>query len=251
MDGGRQIGVRLRLQAIGQGTIMALEPFYVAQQLMEGTGIRGVALFVRHGETAWNCEGRVMGNNPVELNDRGRAQVEAVAQLLCSIKPTLIVTSPLVRARQSAEIIANRFDRVEIIEEPQIAEVQYGRWEGMTYPELISDSDYLSYRQSPLDTLAPGGETVRGVQRRGVEAVNRFLSANSDCRVVFVSHGDIIRTVLCHLIGLELDHFHRIRIDNATLSAVQVAGKFAELKFLNLLPDPGRAFVSPFPIRKT
>jgi broad specificity phosphatase PhoE len=64
-----------------------------------------------------------------------------------------------------------------------------------------------------------------------------------------VSHGDIIRTVLCHFLAMELRHFRRIRVDNAALSAVQVAGEFAEVKFLNIIPDIERTFVAPFPVR--
>jgi broad specificity phosphatase PhoE len=154
------------------------------------------------------------------------------------------------RARQSAEIIAAGLGGVEIVEEPEIAEVLYGRWEGMTYHELIEDPHYLEYRKSPIEHPTPGGETIPEVQARGVTAVARALAANADRRILFVSHGDIIRTVLCHFMGLELKFFHRIRVDNATFSALQIAGNFAELKFLNLLPDPGRAFVSPFSTAK-
>jgi broad specificity phosphatase PhoE len=84
------------------------------------------------------------------------------------------------------------------------------------------------------------------VQSRGVEAVRRAIANNSGRRILFVSHGDIIRTVLCHFMRLELAHFRRIRVDNAAFSSFQLMGDFAELKFLNLLPDPARAFVAPF-----
>ncbi|MBV8451042.1 MAG: histidine phosphatase family protein, partial [Deltaproteobacteria bacterium] len=56
---------------------MALGPFYVAQKLSEANTLRGTAILMRHGETRWNREGRVMGRNPVELSENGRAQVEA------------------------------------------------------------------------------------------------------------------------------------------------------------------------------
>jgi broad specificity phosphatase PhoE len=61
-----------------------------------------------------------------------------------------------------------------------------------------------------------------------------------------VSHGDIIRTVLCHFMRLGLENFRRIRIDNATFFGIQIAGDFAEIKFLNLTSDPARLFQSPF-----
>lgn len=225
---------------------MALGPFYVAQKLMDTKGAHGTAILMRHGETAWNKQGRVMGRHPVELTEHGRAQVAATAQLASSIKPDLIVTSPLVRARQSAEILAAGLGGVEILEEADIAEVLYGRWEGMTYHELIDDEHYITYRKSPIEHPTPGGETILEVQARGVAAVTRMIEKNPGKRVIFVSHGDIVRTVLCHFLKVELKHFHRIRVDNAALSAIQLAGEFAEVKFLNLLPDPQRAFVAPF-----
>jgi broad specificity phosphatase PhoE len=116
----------------------------------------------------------------------------------------------------------------------------------MVYDDLVDDPDYINYRQHPLTTPTPGGETMAQVQARGVEAVQRTIAANAGRRILFVSHGDIIRTVLCHFMALGLQHFRRIRVDNATFSGIQVIGEFAEVKFLNLLPDPARAFVAPF-----
>jgi broad specificity phosphatase PhoE len=229
---------------------MALGPFHVAQILRENHELRGAVMLMRHGETDWNREGRVMGQNPVELNARGRVQVEAAARFAQSIKPDLIISSPLVRARQSAELMAAGLGGIPIVEEPSIAEVMYGRWEGMVYHDLIHDPYYVEYRKSPLDHPTPGGETIAQVQARGVEAVTRALSDRSGARIMFVSHGDIIRTVLCYFMGLELGHFHRLRVDNASISTIQISGKFAELKFLNLLADPAQAFLPPFPIKK-
>jgi broad specificity phosphatase PhoE len=227
---------------------MALGPFYVAEKLKQPGGVSGVALLMRHGETPWNRQGRVMGRNPVELDSHGRAQVAGLLDFIRALKPSLIVTSSLVRARQSAEIIANGLGGVPIREDRRIAEVQYGRWEGMTYEDLIVDEDYLRYREEPILSSTPGGESIGEVQARGVEAVMRTLEENPGQRVLFVSHGDIIRTILCHFLAMELRHFRRIRVDNAALSAVQVAGDFAEVKFLNLMPDIERAFVAPFPV---
>jgi alpha-ribazole phosphatase len=226
---------------------MALGPFYVAQKMKQTDGIHGTAILMRHGETPWNRQGRVMGRRPVDLDEDGREQVRSAITLARVLAPDLIMTSPLSRARQSAEIIAGGTGNPPLVEEPAISEVLYGRWEGMGYDELINDAEYLSYRERPLDTPTPGGETIVQVQARGVGAISRALAAHPGKRILFVSHGDIIRTVLCHYIGLPLEHFRRIRIDNATFSAMRVAGDFAEIKFLNLLADPGRAFVAPFP----
>jgi broad specificity phosphatase PhoE len=224
---------------------MALGPFYVAQKI-RSAAVHGSVLMMRHGETEWNREGRVMGRHPVALSTEGRAQVEAAAECARALKLDLIVTSPLVRARQSAAIVAERLGGIELIEDERLSEVEYGRWEGMTFQNLLNDEHYLRYKDHPITMATPGGETIAQAQARGLAAVHDAMHANHGRRVLFVSHGDIIRSVLCHFMQLELAHFRRLRVDNATFSALEVADNFAEVKFINLLPDPARAFVSPF-----
>ena len=74
----------------------------------------------------------------------------------------------------------------------------------MVFEDLIDDPEYVRYREHPLTWPTPGGETIAQVQERGMRAVRRAIEANPEKRILFVSHGDIIRTVLCHLIGAEL-----------------------------------------------
>jgi phosphoserine phosphatase len=225
---------------------MALGPFQVAEELSQGTRERGIALFMRHGETAWNREGRVMGRQPVDLDKGGRAQVELAVPLARLLAPDLIVSSPLPRAVQSAEIISRGVGGIHIVTDDRLEEVRYGDWEGKDYHQLISEESYISYRKAPMESVTPGGETITQVQARGVEAVDAAVTAHRGKRVLFVSHGDIIRTVLCHYMRLELRHFHRLRVDNAAFFGIEISDEFAEIKFLNLLPDPDRAFRSPF-----
>ena len=167
---------------------MALGPFYVAEKLREGKGVRGVALLMRHGETEWNRQGRVMGRNPIELDQRGRAQVESALSLARMLKPDLIVTSPLVRARQSAEIIASGLGGLEVIDEPQLEEVRYGSWEGMTYGELIVAESYLKYREDPLGNPTPGGESLYQVQGLLGHTDARLAGVTGENSLVFHVH---------------------------------------------------------------
>jgi broad specificity phosphatase PhoE len=216
-----------------------------ADKLTRGAGPHGVALLMRHGETAWNRRGRVMGKSAVALDSSGRAQVEKALPFARMLKPALVISSPLVRAHQSAEIVAGAVGGVPVVDEPDLEEVHYGRWEGMAFEELADDPDYLRYCEHPATAPTPGGETMEQVQRRAVRAVRRAIEANPGNRILFVSHGDVIRSALCHFIGLAVEHFRRIRVDNATFSAIQLAGDFAEVKFVNLIPDPGRVFMPP------
>ena len=108
-----------------------------------------------------------MGRHPIALSPEGCAQVAATARFAAAIKPDLIVTSPLVRARQSAEILSEGMGGIEIVEDADIAEVLYGRWEGLTYHDLIDDEHYVRYRKAPHEMPTPGGETIAEVQARG------------------------------------------------------------------------------------
>ena len=225
---------------------MALGPFQVAEKLSQGTRERGIALLMRHGETAWNREGRVMGRQPVDLDEAGRAQVELAVPLARLLAPDLIVSSPLPRAVHSAEIISRGVGGIDIITDDRLEEVRYGDWEGKDYHQLIREESYINYRKAPMESVTPGGETIAQVQARGVAAVDAAVTTHRGKRVLFVSHGDIIRTVLCHYMRMELLHFHRLRVDNATFFGIEISDEFAEIKFLNLLPDPDRAFRSPF-----
>jgi broad specificity phosphatase PhoE len=226
---------------------MALGPFYVAQKF-KNSHQRGVVFLMRHGETEWNREGRVMGRHPVALSAEGRTPAEAAAEFARDLKLDFIVRSPLVRALESAGIIANLSgrDAIQMVEDNRLAEVEYGRWEGKTFSELMQDDVYRHYREHPMTTATPGGETIGLAQARGIAAVEETMAARPGQRILFVSHGDIIRTVLCHFMRLDLAHFRRLRIDNATFSAFEIADNFAEVKFINLMPDPARAFVPPF-----
>jgi broad specificity phosphatase PhoE len=224
---------------------MTTGPILAVDKSTRRAGPRGVALLMRHGETAWNRRGRVMGRSAIALDEPGRVQIEKALPLARMLKPALVVSSPLVRARQSAEIVAGGVGGIPVVDEPDLEEVHYGRWEGMSFEELIDDPDYVRYREHPATAPTPGDETMDQVQRRGVRAIRRAVEANPGKRILFVSHGDVIRTVLCHFIGLGLEHFRRLRVDNATFSAIQLAGDFAEVKFINLLPDPDRVFLPP------
>lgn len=199
--------------------------------------MRSVVL-MRHGETDWNREGRIMGAENVPLNPLGREQCRGVAALLERFEIDAVVTSPLARARESADIIATRLG-IEIFEDVDLEEVHFGSWQGRTYKEIIADPIYHRFARDPEATATPGGETIRDVQRRGVAAIERERAST---RTLFVSHGDIIRSAICHFSGLPLRRYRRIRVDNCGLSALAFRPDAIEVKFLNLLADPERAW---------
>jgi broad specificity phosphatase PhoE len=194
-------------------------------------------LLMRHGETAWNREQRIMGDLDVPLTEEGRAQCAAAAELLSSFDITRIVTSPLTRAAESAGIVSERL-RLPVSSDPRLVEVRFGSWQGKTYAEVATDPHYHAYAADPVSNLTPGGESAIIVQQRGLESL-ATLSAG-EC-VLFVTHGDIIRTMLCHFLATPLGEYRRLRTDNCGISAVAIGQGRPEVKFLNVLADQQRA----------
>src|SRR5215831_3105497 len=102
---------------------------------------RGTFFLLRHGATAWNRERRVMGRRPIPLSEEGRAQVRALTPHLEGLDISCVWTSPLVRARATAEIVAEALG-VSVYDDPGLTEVDYADWEGKTFPELLRDDSY-------------------------------------------------------------------------------------------------------------
>ncbi|HXC50455.1 MAG TPA: histidine phosphatase family protein [Candidatus Limnocylindrales bacterium] len=200
-------------------------------------GGTATAILMRHGETAWNRDRRVMGDLDIPLSDDGRLQSGHAARLLESFAIDRIVSSPLVRAKETAEIVAQHLGRT-IETDPRLVEVRFGEWQGKTYEEVATDPRYHGFATDPVANATPGGDTAESVQRRGLESLATLRAG--EC-VLFVTHGDIIRTLICHFLATPLVAYRRIRTDNGGLSAIAIGAGAPEVKFLNMLADPERA----------
>jgi len=143
---------------------------------------------VRHGETEWNRLGRIQGATDIPLNDTGRDQARATGEKMQGRKWDVIVSSPLSRALETANIIASCIGLPEPTPVPDIVERNYGEAEGMTGPEL--ESFY------PDDTPVPGRETREAVKVRVLAAIHSIAAANKGKNVIIVAHGGVIRAVL-------------------------------------------------------
>ena len=151
---------------------------------------------LRHGETAWNLERRMQGSKDSALTNRGRAQAAAMgralaAELAREPGPTLFLRSPLGRTRETAEIIGQELglDPTEWRDDPRLAELRYGDWEGSTWAEIeVSHPNAMaSWRADPEGFCPPGGETHVDLRRRSAEALADIIASGT--RTVVVSHG--------------------------------------------------------------
>ncbi|MDG2305585.1 MAG: histidine phosphatase family protein [Candidatus Binatia bacterium] len=201
---------------------------------------RGRLFLLRHGETEWNRARRVMGRRPVPLCDEGRAQLELLTPHLPGLGISCIWTSPMVRARQTAEIASAAVGGVPIREDDGLAEVDYADWEGCGFEELLADPGYHEFHKDPLRSRVPGGgETLFEVRERVFDAAARALAETTDGHPLLVSHGDPLRLVLAACMATPPTEFRRLRVDNGALSAIDLTGTWSEAKFVNMRPDLG------------
>jgi broad specificity phosphatase PhoE len=189
-------------------------------------GMKQTLIFIRHGQTTWNVEHRLPGQLPgVTLNDTGRKQAARLADALHILPISAIISSPLERARDTAEIIAQ--DRSLTVQlEPELMDTNVGHWAGKVYDDLAkNDPDWKAFVRDP--TVAPEGvETFPQVQERVVAAVERWRKQeNIGAYPAFVAHADIIKLLIAYYTGLAAGRAGSMFIDNASASVVEFDGE--------------------------
>jgi broad specificity phosphatase PhoE len=182
-------------------------------------------LLVRHSQTDWNREpARCLGWAEVELNEAGRAQAHDLGRALAGRGVELVVTSHLVRARETAEILLGELGALPLIVDPRLAETHRGEWETRRFSSIMREEpdEWRHYREHPETFRFPGGESLEAQQRR-------VLACLRDCALdgraaLLVTHGGSIRLTRCFLKGQGIDQFHATRTDNGGLDEVDTEG---------------------------
>jgi probable phosphomutase (TIGR03848 family) len=205
--------------------------------LAEGFGVTTV-LLVRHGLTAMTgpvLAGRTPG---VNLDDRGRAQAADVAKRLAGVPIARIVSSPLERCQQTAQVIAD-LAGLEVDTEPRLIECGYGDWTGQEIKKLAKDPLWKIVQSHPSAVTFPGvdGESIRAAQARAVDAVRSWnADLGPDAVWVACSHADVIKAVVADALAMHLDSFQRIVIDPCSVTVINYT---AQRPFVVRVNDTG------------
>lgn len=160
--------------------------------------------------------GRASG---IGLSDPGRQQAHRLAERLASESLQVIHTSPVDRARETAEIIGERLGSAPVIED-DVTEIDFGEWVGRSFTDLRDDPLWARWNTARGATRAPAGETMLEVQRRMIIAMGRIRDAHPGGRVAVVSHGDVIKAALMHWLAMPLDAYQRFEISPASMTVV-------------------------------
>ena len=184
-------------------------------------------LLVRHGRTSANATGVLAGRTPgVRLDDVGKRQAEELGTRMAVLPLAAIVTSPLERCRQTAAALAAAMSsRVTVTTDKRLTECGYGDWTGRPLKELAKDPLWRVVQGQPSAVEFPGGESMRAMQARALDAVRHYDEAVTESHGagalwVAVSHGDVIKAILADAAGSHLDSFQRIVVDPGSVSVV-------------------------------
>jgi broad specificity phosphatase PhoE len=187
---------------------------------------------VRHG--AIDLLGHaIAGRKPgVSLNAEGRAQAERLARCFQTKVIAGIHCSPLNRARETAEPIAQHLG-LDIEIAPALNEIDFGEWTGMPLDELAQRQDWQHWNGFRSSGRAPGGETMLEVQARVIGHIQNLCAAVQEGAYILVGHSDPIKSALLYFLGAAIDFMPRLEISPASISAVMVGRKEPRLLFIN------------------
>ena len=191
-------------------------------------------LLVRHGRSEMNAQRRAQGWLDSPLDEVGRAQARAVARRLQQEPPRILYTSPLSRARETAEIIAQALG-VPLAVDDRLKERGLGAISGLTreeieerFPEWIQ-----RWRENPEWVPPPGGEGPEVFWERVVGVFEEIVARHPGQVVGVVSHGGVIGTYLTHLVGAERGTRSPFALANGSLSIVELNEHRARIHLVN------------------
>ncbi|MCK4549329.1 MAG: histidine phosphatase family protein [Candidatus Krumholzibacteria bacterium] len=191
---------------------------------------------IRHGRTDWNDQRRIMGREQVPLNEKGRDMVAAVAGQLAAEGISAIYSGTLARTKETSRILAASWD-ADIIFEPRLDESTYEKWVGRKYTELKGDHDFDLYGTAPTESNFSEGEGMTDIQQRVLAVIDRIAQEKRGIKTALVSHADLIKPVITHYLGMDLDTMHRLAVANASVTVLDLGYPGTpRIRYMNLMP---------------
>jgi alpha-ribazole phosphatase len=189
---------------------------------------------VRHGQTLWNAEGRYQGKMDSALSPLGRSQAARLARALAGAPFAAIYSSPLVRAWDTALVIAAPH-RLPVVPVEELHEIFLGAWEGLTEGEITRRfGDVIARRRRDPERVVPdGGESLAQVQARATRAIEGILARHDDATIAVVAHGAVNKMILLSALDAPHSAYWRIRQDNAGINIVDFIGVHTVVRAMN------------------
>jgi len=189
---------------------------------VERNSIMTSVYLVRHGQTAWNKEEIFRGRTDVPLDETGLRQAELTGQYFKGMEIHGIYSSPLSRAWQTAQKIA-QFHNLKVEPMEEILDMSFGDWEGHPHQEIrkIDSETYRQWVESPHLVRLPGGESLDDVRVRAMAALEEVIRKHPEKTLVLVSHRVVCKVLICAILGLDNSHFWQIAQDTTAINLIQ------------------------------
>ncbi|HEX6521777.1 MAG TPA: histidine phosphatase family protein [Streptosporangiaceae bacterium] len=187
---------------------------------LPASGVPTATLLLRHGETPMSVEKRYAGTSDVPLTDAGAGQAAAAAKRLGAAGLDIIVTSPLLRAQQTAAAVAS-VSGADVVIEEGFRETDFGVWEGLTFAEVRARwPDEMTTWLADPTVAPPGGESFAAVRARVSAALDRVLGLYNERRVLIVSHVTPIKALIVRALLAPPAALFRMHLDVAALCEI-------------------------------
>ena len=175
-------------------------------------------ILLRHGRTG--LSGRYVGSSDVPLSEEGQAQILALRPDLSAMKIDTLLASPMLRCTQSIDLLGLGLP-VQL--DPDLREIDFGHWEGKTFAEIeAQDTELVQHWASGTDDFCfPGGEATARFTRRMDAVKNRLLAANAKT-LLLVTHGGVIRSLICGLLGLSQRNYLLFQVAKGHYSTMEL-----------------------------
>lgn len=179
-------------------------------------------LLIRHGETRMNVQNIFRGRTDISLNENGVRQAGLLAAALAELPVRAVYSSPLSRARETAQPLAERLG-LPVIPMDEFHNISLGDWEGRSkedirtgYPEL-----WEQWIHSPETMIIPGGETLVQVRARARRGIESLLQRHLGEMAAVITHRSVLKAALATILNLERDYFWKFYLDNCSYSVVE------------------------------
>ncbi len=181
-------------------------------------------VLIRHGQTAWNKSGKYQGQSDVALSEEGLEQARCLAEHFPVEKLDAVYASDLSRAMVTAETVAQKFG-LEVRPEPAFRELSFGKWEGLTYAEIVAGwpEAMANFLTHPDIMEIPQGESFSQVQQRAMARLKEIVAEHEphDHTVGIFAHGAVLRTILTGIMQMPLSQVWTLSQYNTAVNIVR------------------------------
>lgn len=183
--------------------------------------MKTTVLLIRHGETEWNTLGKFQGCTDIALSEDGIKQAELLKNRLKE-DFDYIYTSPLSRAFETANILASGTDK-EVTVAPEIREINFGEWEGLTIHEIAEKYPevFKAWRTDKTESYICGGDSsIHNAANRAEKCILDIVSKHKGEKIAIVAHGGIIKAGLMGIFGWDMTMYHKMALGNTCINTL-------------------------------